>query len=141
MQLSINSLKEVGAFTGAPVEKQITWKQGDAELTATVFVRPLGYLSAVSDVLAAGGKRDGIAGRIAACICDESGAPVFSVEDITGAADPERGALDGNLTVSLLSVISEVTGMGKPMSSATSTSSGTKSRSRSAAQSRKPKFA
>ncbi len=36
MHLSIDSLKEAGAFTGAPIEKEITWKQGDKELTATV---------------------------------------------------------------------------------------------------------
>jgi hypothetical protein len=118
MQLSINSLKEMGAFTGAPVEKEITWKQGDKELKATVYVRPLGYLSAVSDVLAAGGKRDGVAGRIAACICDDKGAPVFTVGDITGEADPERGALDGNLTMALMTVIAEVTNLGKTTSSA-----------------------
>ncbi|WP_207942801.1 phage tail assembly chaperone family protein, TAC, partial [Pseudomonas aeruginosa] len=43
MHLSIDSLKEAGAFTGAPIEKEITWKQGDKELTATVYVRPLSY--------------------------------------------------------------------------------------------------
>lgn len=31
MQLSISSLKDMGAFTGAPVEKEIKWKQGDQE--------------------------------------------------------------------------------------------------------------
>ena len=41
MQLSIQSLKEAGAFTGAPVERTVTWKQGDKEFTATVYVRPL----------------------------------------------------------------------------------------------------
>jgi hypothetical protein len=118
MQLSIDSLKEMGAFTGAPVEREISWKQGDKEFKATVFVRPLGYLSAVSDVLAAGGKRDGLAGRIASCICDEKGAPVFTVGDITGEADPERGPLDGNLSMALMAVIAEVNNMGKTPSSA-----------------------
>ena len=50
MHLSIDSLKEAGAFTGAPIEKEITWKQGDKELTATVYVRPLSYSTAVSDL-------------------------------------------------------------------------------------------
>lgn len=65
MHLSIDSLKEAGAFTGAPIEKEITWKQGDKELTATVYVRPLSYSTAVSDLLAMNGKVDGVAGRIA----------------------------------------------------------------------------
>lgn len=115
-QLSIESLKQMGAFTGAPVEKEITWKQGDQELTATVYVRPLSYLSAKSDLMAIGGKTDVLAGRIASSICDAEGKPIFTPEDITGEADPDRGALDGNLTVELLRVIGEVNGMGKPTS-------------------------
>jgi hypothetical protein len=108
MKLTLDSLKESGSFTGAPVEKEITWKQGETELTATVYVRPLSYLSAISDLRAIVGKADGVAGRIAASICDEDGKPVFRVEDLTGEADPERGALDGNLTMALLNVIGEV---------------------------------
>lgn len=111
MKLSIEALQECGAFTGAPVEREITWKKGEQELTATVFVRPLSYLSAISDIT--NSKGDPVAGRIAACICDESGAPVFTVGDITGEADPGRGPLDGNLTMALLGVIAEVNGLGK----------------------------
>lgn len=116
MNLSIDNLKQMGAFTGAPVEKEITWKQGDKELGATVFVRPLSYLSAKSDLLSMGGRGDAVAGRIAASICDEEGKPVFTPEDITGEADPDRGPLDGNLTMALLAVIGEVNGLGKPTS-------------------------
>ncbi|WP_313135550.1 phage tail assembly chaperone family protein, TAC [Stutzerimonas nitrititolerans] len=113
MKLTLDTLKQAGAFTGAPVEREITWKQGEKELTATVYVRPLSYKSAVSDLYGTTGGRDPVAGRIAACICDETGAPVFTPEDITGDADPERGPLDGSLTVALLSVIGEVAGLGK----------------------------
>lgn len=138
MKLSIETLRNSGSFTGRPVEKEINWKQGDKAFTATVFVRPLGYQSAVSDVLSAGGKqKDNIAGRIAAAICDEEGNTVFSPIDIThGPLDPAElekdpastkrlGALDGNLTVALMVAINEVTNMGKTQTSATSTSSGT----------------
>lgn len=133
MNLNLETLKQTGAFTGAPVEREITWKQGAEEFTATVYVRPLSYHSAVSDVAALAGKRDGIAGRIAACICDEHGKPVFTAQDITdgpvvlddnGApvldddGNPQRtgGALDGNLTMVLLTVIGEVSTGGKPQS-------------------------
>lgn len=118
MKLTLENLKEAGAFTGAPVEKEIVWKKGETELKATVYVRPLSYLSAVSDLRAIAGKADGVAGRIAASICDEHGKPVFTPEDITGEADPERGALDGNLTMALLAVIHEVNDPGKPKTSA-----------------------
>lgn len=139
MKLTLDSLKSVGAFTGRPVEKEIQWLQAGKMMTATVFVRPLGYRTAVNDVLSATGKLESYAGRIAASICDEAGQPVFTVDDITGDADPERGALDGSLTVALMMVIAEVNNMGKTMSSQTPTSSGTSSRSPSAPRSRKRK--
>ncbi len=113
MKLTLDTLKKAGAFTGRPVEKEITWKQGDEEFTATVFIRPLGYHSAMTDVMAAKGRVDGVAGRIAASICDEEGKPVFTPADITGEADPERGALDGALTIALLLAIQEVNDLGK----------------------------
>lgn len=113
MILNLETLKQVGAFTGAPVEKEITWKQGEQQLTATVYVRPLSYRSAVSDLSALSGKGDQVAGRIASCICDADGKPVFTSEDITGEADPERGPLNGNLTMSLLAAIAEVNNAGK----------------------------
>jgi hypothetical protein len=153
MQLNLKTLTQAGAFTGAPVEEEITWSKGGEQFTATVFVRPLGYRSAVSDLLASAGKMDGAAGRIAACICDAEGVPVFTVQDIVeGPLDPEAlaldpsstkrlGALDGNLTTALLGIIGKVTNVGKTPGSPTSTSSGTNSRSRSAPRSRKPKSA
>jgi Phage tail assembly chaperone, TAC len=113
MILSIDSLKDMGAFTGAPVEREITWRQGEDEHTATVFVRLLSYRSAVSDITSAVSNSDPVAGRIAASICDEKGHPVFTVDDITGDADPDRGPLSGSLTMALLQVIGEVNGLGK----------------------------
>lgn len=113
MKLTLDSLKQAGAFTGRPVAKEITWKQGDEELTATVYIRPLGYHTAMTDVMAANGRLDGLAGRIASSVCDEEGKPVLTVADITGEADPERGALDGQLTLALLLAIQEVNDLGK----------------------------
>ncbi|UJW21868.1 MULTISPECIES: phage tail assembly chaperone family protein, TAC [Pseudomonas] len=142
MKLTLEALKGAGSFTGRPVEKEIKWRQNDTELTATVFVRPLGYQTAVSDVLAFGGKTDSIAGKIAASIYDEHGNPVFSSPmDITHGpldpveleADPEStkrlGSLDGALTVALLCAIHEVNDLGKTPNSTSSTKSGTNSSS------------
>jgi spore maturation protein SpmB len=123
MKLTLESLKSVGAFTGRPVEKEIKWSQGDDEFIATVFIRPLGYQAAVSDVTALNGKHDSLAGRIAASVCDEDGNAVFTVGDITGTADAERGALDGRLTVALLGAIFEVNNLGKTTPSPTAKSS------------------
>lgn len=124
MKLTLESLKTAGAFTGRPVEKEISWKQGGEEIKATVFVRPMGYHAATSDVLATVGKVDGVAGRIAASICDEDGKPVFTPADITGEADPDRGALDGALTVALLVAIQQVNDLGKSSNSVKKTNSG-----------------
>ena len=139
MKLTLDSLKQAGAFTGGPVEKEITWKQGEQELTATVFIRPMGYHSAMTDVMAANGRVDGVAGRIAASICDEAGHPVFTPADITGEADPERGALDGQLTIALLLAIQEVNDLGKSTSSAPKTSSGASSSSTASVEEPSPK--
>lgn len=114
--LSIAGLRKAGAFTGRPVQKDITWRQGEQEFTATVYVRPLGFQSAVSDVLAAGAREDSVAGRIAASICDEAGKPVFTVADITGTSSADRGSLDGALTLALLGAIGEVNSLGKATS-------------------------
>lgn len=115
--LSLDTLQQQGATTGAPVKKQITYTGEDgAEYSATVHVRRLSYHSAVNDVHAAQGKFDGLAGRIAACICDDRGKPVFTPEDITGEADPERGAFNRSLTLALLGAIGEVNGPGKTRS-------------------------
>jgi len=128
MKLTLDALKQAGAFTGRPVEKEITWRQGEEEFSATVYIRPLGYHSAMTDVMAANGRVDGVAGRIAASVCDENGKPVFTPADITGEADPERGALDGALTIALLVAIQEVNDLGK-MSSAPTMNSGASSSS------------
>lgn len=133
MQLTLDNLKKAGAFTGRPIEKELTWKQGDEELTATVFIRPAGYHAATQGIQASAGKIDGVAGYIAAAVCDEAGNPVFTAKDITGEADPERGALDGALTVALLVAIQEVNELGK-MTSPPKMKSGANSSSTASAE-------
>ncbi len=89
MQLTLDTLKETGAFTGRPVEKEIKWKGRDGkEHIATVYVRPMGYHTTKAELLAYNGKSDPIAERIAAHICDQDGAPVFTAADILGTASP-----------------------------------------------------
>ncbi|WP_444919119.1 phage tail assembly chaperone family protein, TAC [Microbulbifer sp. JMSA003] len=118
MELSIESLQQQGSFSGAPVKRSITWKQGDEEIKATVYIRRLSYYSAVNDVAALRGEGDVIAGRIAACVVDAEGKPVFTAKDITGEADPDRGPLNADLTQALLMEIGAVNNLGKAKSSA-----------------------
>jgi hypothetical protein len=85
--LNKSMLAATGALVStALVEKKITWVSGGSENTATVFVRPLSYASAVSGVR----SKDHVAARIASCICDESGNKVFTESEITGEIDPDR---------------------------------------------------
>ncbi|HCT1901136.1 TPA: phage tail assembly chaperone family protein, TAC [Klebsiella aerogenes] len=117
MQLTLDTLKETGAFTGRPVEKEIKWKSRDEkEHKATVYVRPMGYHTTKAQLLAFNGKSDPVAGRIAAHICDEEGNPIFTEADILGTASEERGALDGPIVIALLAVIQEVNELGKTTS-------------------------
>lgn len=114
VKLSVDKLKELGSFAGAPVEKEIEWSQGDEKFKAKTFIRKLSYRTAVADIHSFG-SGDLVAGRIAACICDENGKPVFEVGDITGDSDPARGPMNHNLTIALLDAIAEVNNfLGKP---------------------------
>jgi hypothetical protein len=123
--MNLTELQKMGAFTGAPVKKSVTWKQGDDELTADVYVRRLSYGAAIEDAKALAGSQEILAGRIAASICDENGQPVFTAADITGEADPERGPLNHALTMALLAVISEVNHPPKKQTSRRKKKSGT----------------
>jgi len=114
MEFNVNSLAEIGAFSGAPVKMPIKWKIGKKEHTAEVYVRRLSYHSATAEVNAYRTGTDGMAARIAACIVNEKGEPTMTVGDTTGASNPERGPLDGNLTMALFRVIGEVNDLGKP---------------------------
>ncbi|MDW5376841.1 phage tail assembly chaperone family protein, TAC [Halomonas sp. HP20-15] len=131
MELSIESLQKEGAFTGPPVKRTVTWHQAGEEKKADVYVRPLSYHSATSDLATLKAEKSAAAGRIAACVCKADGTPVFTIPDITGEADPERGPLNGNLTMALLGLIGEVSGLGKtaaaPAKSPTKKRSGTSS--------------
>lgn len=140
MNLNLESLTEMGAFTGAPEEKEITWEQDGKEYKGTVFVRRLSYRSAVSEITGAK-DGDGIAGRIAGSICDADGKAIFTVADITGEADPSRGPLNSALTMAMLKAISEVNGLGKKKSpsSQKKTRSGTNSSSTGSAAARSRK--
>jgi phospholipid N-methyltransferase len=111
MDLTLDALKDMGAFTGAPVEKEIVLKKdGKEEKTATVYVRKLSYYSAVADIKSLNAKSDAVAARIASAICDKEGKPVFEPGDITGEADTDRGPLSRDITMELLRVIGEVNG-------------------------------
>jgi|SRR5690606_12840817 len=110
--LSIESLKN-GGFVGAPVEREVEWEQNGEQVKATVFVRPMSYQTAREDILSARDKKDSLAGRIASSIVDAEGKPIFTIEDITGEASPDRGPLNVSLTTALLVLISEVNGLGK----------------------------
>ncbi|GFZ70565.1 MULTISPECIES: phage tail assembly chaperone family protein, TAC [Pseudomonas syringae group] len=114
MELNIANLKKSKAFTARPIAKTIEW--GDKKLTC--FVRPLSYHTAVGDIATHRGA-DPLACRIAASICDANGKAVFTVADITGEADPEKGALDPDLTNLLLIAIGEVQNLGKTKASKT----------------------
>lgn len=125
-KLSLDKLKELGSFSGAPVEKEVTWKQGDQEHTFTVFVRRLSYQEGKLEAEHyRKNKSDLMASRIASSILDEDGKPIFDIGDITGENDPERGPLNFSLTAALMNVINEVNNLGKNTSSPAKKNSGT----------------
>lgn len=145
MKLTADILAAHGGYVPRQaVEKEIKWKHEGETFKATVNVLPLSYATAKSDIVASQLKTDPLAARIAHCIVDDQGNPMFTVADITGDADPERGPLSNGLTHEFLRVIGEVSGLGKPPATSTkSKSSGTNlsSTASAAAPSKKPKSA
>lgn len=124
--LSLDKLKELGSFSGAPVEKEVTWKQNGQEYKFTVFVRRLSYQEGKLEAEHyRKNKSDLMASRIASSILNEEGKPIFDIGDITGENDPERGPLNFSLTAALMNVINEVNNLGKTTSSQTKKNSGT----------------
>ncbi|MGQ7253980.1 phage tail assembly chaperone family protein, TAC [Vreelandella titanicae] len=143
MNLTLENLAANGGFVSRKaVPEAIKWTHEGQEFTATVYVLPLSYATAKSDIVATQLKSDPIAARIAHCIVDEEGKPLFTVADVVGEADPERGPLSNSLTHELLRVIGKVSKLGKPQASSTKkTRSGTSSSSTAlaAGQSKKRK--
>jgi len=110
-------LDQAGAFIGAPVKKEIKWTANGEDFTFDVFIKPLSYHTAKHSIRSIAGDSDAIAARIAASVCDEQGQPVLSIGDITGDADPVRGAMCESLVMALLIAIAEVSGVGKQIRS------------------------
>jgi hypothetical protein len=112
MDLSIENLKKSKAFTSKPVKKEIEWVSDGVTHKFNTYVRPLSYQTAIGDINARNGV-DFLASRIASSLCDQDGKAVFTVSDLTGQDDPERGAIDPVLTQLLLVAIHEVQNAGK----------------------------
>lgn len=142
MKLTIDALRQVGAFTGGPVRREVEWVQDGELIKAELYVRPMSYQTAVRDITSAHGGVDIVAQRIAGCVCHEDGSPVFLVSDITGiGADGnpimidvdgekvERGPINKNLAEALIYLVGEVSGLGKKKRSTKSKSSGASSSS------------
>ncbi|HAT42353.1 MAG TPA: phage tail protein [Rheinheimera sp.] len=100
---------ESGGFvSAAPIKKTVTWLSGGKSHEADVFVRLKSYQSVMAEIQN-GASGNGAAARIASSIVDETGQPVFTVDDITGNA--EHGPMSESLTVALLTAISEANGL------------------------------
>lgn len=112
--MDIKELQSKGAFAPAEiVEKEVTFYNGEEDITFTAHIRPLSYKTAAAEIASATQSQEALAARIASTVCDKDSSPVFSVGDITGEADPERGPLTSELTMALLTAIGEVSGLGK----------------------------
>lgn len=141
MDLSIASLKAAGAFIAPPVKKEITWHSDGKAQTATVYVLQESFISLTQRWDAQDRGGDLAAQRIASCITDKNGVPVFTVDDIVGGPESGHGPLCAELAIVLLAAIGEVNKVPEAALEKKSNprkSSGTKSPSSSGPRSRKP---
>ena len=129
MQLTLDSLEKAGAFAGGLEKREITWASKGKEHKFEVYVRPMSYHTAVNDIAAIRDGGDIVAARLAGGICDSDGKSVFTVADITGLNDDgtpvmierngklvERGGIARDLANELMTVLGEVSGLGKSQS-------------------------
>jgi hypothetical protein len=126
--LSLNDIM-ANAFVGAPIVKTVKFVLNGEPSEFTVRVRKLSYQSAINDGRAYSENPDAfVAGRIAGCVMDHDGKPLFaSVDQIMGLGEyVEQGALCDSLTYALFQAVCEVNPTGKSIST-TKTSSGVSS--------------
>lgn len=127
-QLSIEMLKQSGAFAPAkPERREIKWLTDSGDLCeAVVHVRKKSFITLIEESRTANDSALTMAARITSSIVDESGKPIFKMEDILGNED--HGPICESLSMALLSAIYEVNGIGEkadPKRSSQSQSSGT----------------
>ena len=119
MALNLKDLVAQGAFVSAlepTVKREITWHNVDGEeQKADIWVRRASYHTITHTWKAAEGNQEHLAARIATMVCDEDGAPIFTVGDVLGTADPSRGAICDTLFLALITAVNEVnSGKQKP---------------------------
>lgn len=113
-QLTLKSLTESGSFAGPPVKREIEWVNPEGEkFTADIWVRMASYHTITHTWKAAEGSQEHLAARIATMVCDEEGAPVFTLQDIIGTE--HRGAICDTLFLALITAVNEAqTAKSKP---------------------------
>lgn len=108
MDLNIASLKAAGAFISAPQKKEVSWHANGKPQKATVYVLQESFISLTQRWDAQDRGGDLAAQRIASCITDKDGVPVFTVEDVVGGPETGHGPLCAELAIVLLAAIGEV---------------------------------
>ena len=109
--MDLKNLVAKGAFVSAKepfVKREITFEGAEGEVTVDVHVRVASYHTITQSWKAAEVSQDHLAARIATMICDDSGNPVMTAEDVLGTADASRGAICDSLFLALLNVINDV---------------------------------
>ena len=107
--LTLQSLKDSGAFAGAPVKREIRYQGLDGEeVVADIWVRRASYHTITNTWKAAEGNQEHLAARIATMVCDEEGGPILSTADVLGTADPARGPICDTLFLALITAVNDV---------------------------------
>lgn len=108
--LNLKDLVAGGAFvsTAEPyVKTTVQWVNEDGEdFEADVWVRRESYHTVTVTWREAAERGDHLAARMAAVICDENGAAIFSIDDILGTET--KGPMIASLFLALLNATNEV---------------------------------
>lgn len=143
MELSVASLIQSGSYSPAKPElREISWINPNGETCiASVFIRKKSFATANIEANNYHSGIDSLTSRIVSSIVDESGKPLFEIDDILG--NDAHGPICDSLGMALIGAINEVNGLGlkpDPKALPPTTNSGTSSSSQALADepSKKP---
>ncbi|TVL22736.1 hypothetical protein AYI92_03040 [Shewanella xiamenensis] len=112
MELSVANLLKTGSYSPAkPERREISWVNPEGvTCTAFVYIRKKSFATANIEANNYNNGIDSLTSRIVSSVVDESGKPLFEIDDILG--NVAHGPICDSLGMALIGAINEVNGIG-----------------------------
>lgn len=110
MELTLDAIKSAGAYTGAPVRKEIEWRSNDEQHKAWINVQLSSYDTAMREFEVQREGGDVLVARIVAGVVDPQGVPIFTKRDVAGDPETGEGKMCASLFFALITAVNEANG-------------------------------